>query len=569
MLQELRVRNYALLDNVQVHFKEGMTALTGETGAGKSLLVGALGLILGEKTNLHSIRYGADEAEVIGVVKIQKQENLRTLLKENDIFLDEDILELRRVVRVKGSSAIYANGVRITRDQLAAITSLIFDMHGQHEHQSLYSQENQRILLDRSAGITEKVHAFAQEFILLKHKKEELRLLEEKLIQMEEERVYRERSLVEIEQLNPSQEDKEQLLELSVQLEDSERIQELLGQFQHSVRGNSGLILKLKDASNTLRFLSDINSKTLKDRLEGAILEIEDISDSFVEVQEQFMRSPQELERIQTRLMEYQRLEKKYGAGNLIGLLKYYRNAQETHLVLQQSDEAQETLRKYIKELEQKLRLEAQNISKQRESAATVLETQVHPLLVELSLPNAQFKVEVSARKNRAGERVIGSTGVDEVRFLFSANVGEPLKPLKDVASGGEISRVLLILKSVLAHQEEIDCLIFDEIDTGIGGQVALNVAKHLRVLSKNKQILCITHLASIAACAQSQLKIEKEVVDDHTRTIVREISSQLRVDEIARMLSGSLDVRALEHARLLLGFGAEEEYGKKECNQL
>ncbi|NIZ18502.1 DNA repair protein RecN [Entomospira culicis] len=553
MLQELRVKNYALLDQVSVIFEHGFTALTGETGAGKSLLVNALGLLLGEKSNTQFIRHGSEEAEVIGVVRLGDHPMVRALLSDLDIDVGDDCLELRRVVRVKGNSSIYANGARITREQLQEISALLFDMHGQHEHQSLYNQENQRLLLDRVAKIQEDVQLFSQQFTLLRTKKEQLKLMREQAETDLADRIYREKAYEEIGELKPSQEEKDELLARANQLENRERIQQTLQRFHAMMRGNSGLILGLKEARHLLKHLEDSESRELEKRLEGAILEVEDVSDSFSLLQDTLMGSPDELDRVQAKLMEYQRLEKKYGSGHLAGLLKYYQDIEIELGEQNNAEHLQVELESEIEALEQELRQKTLVITQQRESSARYLEEEMEKLLGEVSLPHARLVVSVAPRKNRAGDRVIGSTGADEVAFLFSANAGEPLKPLKEVASGGESSRILLILKSVLASQEEVDCLIFDEIDTGIGGEVAVQVAKHMRRLAQKKQVICITHLASIAAAAQSQLKIEKEVVDDHTRTNIHTMTHEQRVEEIARMLSGNTGDHALEHARSLL----------------
>jgi DNA repair protein RecN (Recombination protein N) len=568
MLQELRVKNYALLDNVAVKFCAGFSALTGETGAGKSLLVGSLGLLLGEKSQPQSIRYGAEEAEVVGVVRLGLHQQLRLLLREFDISLDDDTLELRRVVRQKGSSSIYANGVRISREQLQSISALLFDLHGQHEHQSLYNQENQRILLDRAARLGDTVQNFGLEFQQLKRKKEQLKELIASQATLEQERRYLEKALQEIEALKPDAHQKAQMVARTSQLENSERLQEKMANAHKIIRVNGPLVLQLKEANTHLKMLSDERSMELRRRLEVATLEIIDIAESLVGMQERLIASPYELEQLQDRLMEYQRLEKKYGSSQLEGLLTFSVTAKERLEVMDVQSNEEEILRLEVQELEQKIRSMAQGISQQRSACASTLEEQIKPLLQELSLPHARLCIEVEARKNSAGERSIGLTGSDVVRFLFSANAGEPLKPLKEVASGGESSRILLILKSLLAHQEEVDCLIFDEIDTGIGGEVARKVAHHMYKLSASKQIICITHLASIAAMAQSQLKIEKQTVDNKTSTTITEIAKEKRVEEIARMLSGSMDELALEHARSLIGPHEEEYNGKEKHHQ-
>ncbi|NIZ40503.1 DNA repair protein RecN [Entomospira entomophila] len=567
MLQELRVKNYALLDNVKVVFRDGFTVLTGETGAGKSLIVGALGLLLGEKSSVSSIRHGTEELEVVGIIQVRSSSvMMRSLLTEYDILLDDDILELRRVVRLKGTSSIYANGVRITREQLQQLARYIFDLHGQHEHQSLYNKENQRIILDKVAQITDDVRHFSQQFMLLKQERETLVSLQREAQSLRDEENFLQQAQEEIEALQPSEVDKEELLLRVKQLEDRERTQDVLQHFLDSIRRNSGILMQLKELRSSLQILTDGESQNLLERFDGSILEIDDISESFLDLKERIIGTSEEIDQAHRRLMEYQRLEKKYGSGTLIGLMRFYRDIEDKIASIENGEEQQVLCQKRIETLELTLRQDAKSISQARHTTAGVIEAKISKMLADLSLNRALFKIRIEPRTNTSGSRTIGASGVDDVEFLFSANAGEPLKPLKEIASGGEISRILLTLKSVLAEQEEVQCLIFDEIDTGIGGEVAIQVAKHIQELSRHKQVICITHLASIAARAKSQLKLEKQVVDNHTKTLVQEIVGQQRIEEIARMLSGSTDISAIEHAKSLLELG--EDHGKKEYHE-
>ncbi len=553
MLQELRVKNYALLDNIEVNFSERFTALTGETGAGKSLLVGALGLLLGQKASSDFIRAGCDEAEVSGVIKLMALSEAEGWLLARDIPLEDDILVLRRLVKINGRSPIYANSVPITREDLAELSALLFDMHGQHEHQSLYVKENQRVLLDSAAGLDEVVAQFSLKYLAWKEKREELEALKVAKAEALQEQEYLVFATEEIAEVRPTLLEKEQLLMKSKRLEGSERLVQSLDKFWQVMRGNSGAIAQVKAAMSVLKPIAPEAGEVLMTRFEGAALELEDVTESLLRLREGLDFSANDLEELSGRLSIIQRLEKKYGAGSIEGLMLFEERSLEKLATIDASESEERALSTQIAAMEKALFSQARELSLQRQACSAALEGEVSTLLADLSMPNAQFSVRIKERKNAQGQKVISINGVDDVEFMFSANKGEVLRPLKMVASGGEASRILLVLKTVLAKQQGVACLIFDEIDTGVGGEAAVKVAQHLRKLALNKQVICITHLASIASCADLQLKIEKQSVGERTTTQVYSIEGEDRVREIARMLSGTMDESALSHARSLL----------------
>jgi DNA repair protein RecN (Recombination protein N) len=553
MLQELRVKNYALLDNVEVSFSEHFTALTGETGAGKSLLVGALGLLLGQKASGEFIRAGYDEAEVSGVVKLATQSEAESWLLARDIPLEDNILVLRRLVKANGRSPIYANSVPMTREDLAELSAMLFDMHGQHEHQSLYVKENQRILLDSAAGLDDVVVQFAHNYSAWKEKREELEALKVAKAEALQEQEHLIFATEEIAEVRPTLLEKEQLLIKSKRLEGSERLVQSLEKFWQVMRGNSGVIAQVKVAQSMLKPIAQEAGEVLMARFESVMLELEDTSETLLRLRDGLDFSVTELEEMSARLSAIQRLEKKYGAGSIEGLLLFEERALQKLATLDESENEERVLNKQIAQMEKALFSQARELSLRRQACSAALEAEVSTLLADLNMPNAQFSVRIKERRNAQGQKVISINGVDDVEFMFSANQGEALRPLKMVASGGEASRILLVLKTVLAKQQGVECLIFDEIDTGVGGEAAVKIAQHLRRLALNKQVICITHLASIASCADLQLKIEKQSVGQRTSTQVYAIEGEDRVREIARMLSGTMDESALSHARSLL----------------
>lgn len=553
MLQELRVKNYALLDNVEVNFSEHFTALTGETGAGKSLLVGALGLLLGQKASGEFIRSGCDEAEVSGVVKLASGSEAEGWLLARDIPLEDNLLVLRRLVKSNGRSPIYANSVPMTREDLAELSALLFDMHGQHEHQSLYVKENQRVLLDSAAGLDAVVATFTQNYLAWKEKREELEALKTakaEALQEQEQLIF---ATEEIAEVRTTLLEKEQLLAKTRRLGGSERLVQSLDKFWQTMRGNSGAIAQVRVAQSVLKPIAAEAGEVLMARFESVLLELEDVTETLLRLRDGLDFSENELEAMNGRLSAIQRLEKKYGSGSIEGLMLFEEQALQKLATIDESESEERALSVQIATMEKTLFSQARELSLRRQACSAALEAEVSTLLADLNMPNAQFSVRIKERKNTQGQKVISINGVDDVEFMFSANQGEALRPLKMVASGGEASRILLVLKTVLAKQQGVECLIFDEIDTGVGGEAAVKIAQHLRRLALNKQVICITHLASIASCADLQLKIEKQSVGQRTSTEVYAIEGEDRVREIARMLSGTMDESALSHARSLL----------------
>lgn len=552
MLQELRVKNYALLDNVQAPFEKGFNALTGETGAGKSLLAGALGLLLGQKANASLIREGCDEAEISGVLQLAPDSEAALWLKKRDIFLDEGALAVRRIIKSSGRSSIYLQSAPVTREELAELAALLFDMHGQHEHQSLYNRDNQRKILDKAAGAAALAAEYGKLFAQLKEEREALERLRQKKSKAIEEQAYLQFALDEIDETAPSLEAKQDLSQKLKQLESKERLNQSLERFRQLTTGQDGAVAKLKEAKAALKTLADLLSETDIARYESALLELEDVCDVLTGLRDGMSFSEADLEEMSRRLSAMQRLEKKHG-GTMESLLKFADEARAKLALAEDGAEEERALNAQLEAGEARLRLLARQLSEKRKARAALLEKEAEACLKNLNMPNSRFAVQITEKMTPDGQKAISQTGMDNIEFLFSSNVGEPLKPLKAIASGGEASRVLLALKSAIADQDSIDCLIFDEIDTGIGGQAALSVARHMQKLARSKQILCITHLAAIAAHADCQLKIEKKTHGMRTITQVEPISKEERAKEIARMLSGRADESALAHACALL----------------
>lgn len=552
MLKEIRVKDYAILGDVSVQFAHGLHVFTGETGAGKSLLAGALGLLLGQKANDNVISQGAKEAHIFGLIEVHPLSQAASWLSDHEIDLDNGEILVQRIVKAQGRSNAYLQSHPVSAQDLSEFMAMLFDMHGQHENQSLYYKENQRKILDASAGLQKDVARCQELFYQLKGQHEELKNWQENHNKLLEEQDYLDYSLQEIDDVKMQLNEREQLQAKLKSLESSEKINRGLQGFADLMSSSGGVLQKLKEAKTALINVSHLLKEEDIARFNSSMIELEDVSEVFISMKDSLSYSSEELESLNARLLILQRLEKKYG-GSSEAVFRFADQARERLGRIEMGEEEKERLQAACAHTEQQLHALAKEISQKRHQHAQELQVQVQQVLHELSMPSAHFEIQVAERKRSDGKRALGTTGIDDIEFLFAANLGQPLKPLKSIASGGEASRVLLALKSVLALADEIGTLIFDEIDTGVGGNAALSVAKHMQKLAKSKQVLCITHLAVIAAHADEQICLKKKELDGNTITEVLPINDEDRIREIARMLSGTQDEIALQHAQTLL----------------
>ncbi|HUZ18494.1 MAG TPA: DNA repair protein RecN [Spirochaetia bacterium] len=556
MLEEIVVQNYALIDRITVHFGKGLNVLTGETGAGKSILIGALSLLFGAKGEADAVRTGAEEAVVSGVVRADANGEALSWLKLHDIAPEEGTVIIRRVLKRAGRGSLFIQSTPVTRQDLEELTSFLFDMHGQHEHQSLLNRENQRLLLDRYGGTEERAGELASMFAAVTALKRRY----EKLVSSERSQL-REMDLLsfainEIDGAALREGEEEELETERTILSQYEKMYTLLDTIHEKTADSKGGSLSLlRDARTAMDGIVVINPElsNLAKRLEDAFFEIEDVSEEVRRYQLSVQFSPDRLEEAESRLALIHRLEKKYG-GTVREVLAYAAESKEQLASVENWQEDKSRLETEIAAGEKRLLAAAEALSKLRKSAAEGLTKLVSEKLLALGMPKARYVVDVSPRTNENGKVACGSSGIDQIEFMISPNTGEPLKPLRAIASGGELSRIMLAIKSVISETDHIGSLIFDEIDTGIGGEVGVAVGEHLRGLSEHKQVLCITHLASIAVCADNHIKVEKYVKGERTYTGVQQVTGPERVREVARMLAGdSADDVSLQHAEDLL----------------
>ncbi len=562
MLEELVVQNYALIDRLQVRFSPGLNILTGETGAGKSILIGALGLILGMKADTEAIRAGTEEIDVSGIVKLDNNPDVQIWMEEKGIAAENNSIIIRRVVKKNGKGTIYVQSTPFTLTALRELTGMLFDLHGQHEHQSLLSPENHRRLLDHYGNITAEVTAFSALYTrLLKVREEHAALIAE-----QRERVRKvellEYAIQEIEEAKLKVGEEEQLRQEQNLLANHERLIHLVEEvYGATAESRGGALSNLRQARGLLAEIVKIDSH-LNDssrQLENVFFELEDFVENLGRYKGSINFDPARLEKIEERLDLIKRLEKKYG-GTIEEVLAYLEESRRALEGIQNSDATQKKLEEQISGLEKELRQRATNITHLRKQAAGGLQEKIVGELKQLGMPKVRFQVQIKDRTSDSGKVLYAGTGKDKVEFLISPNLGEPFKKLVQIASGGELSRIMLAIKSVLAESDQINSLIFDEVDAGIGGEVAITVGERLKRLAKSKQVLCITHLATIAVQADNHIKVEKITQADRTVTRVSPVTGAERQEEIARMLAGDrTGDTSLKHAQELL-----QKYGSR-----
>lgn len=543
MLKELRIKNLAIIDDLRVRFESGLNVLTGETGAGKSIIVDSLGLALGSRAQSDLIRSGEKEAVVQAYFEIEGVNELPGI----GIDISEELI-LRRSISATGKSRAYINDTMASLQSLAEIGKSLVDIHGQHEHQSLLSVDRHSLLLDSFGNLEDerkKVGSFYKEVQVLKKEEADLK-------QKVKERAHRldllRFQINEIDTASLKPGEKESLTEERTILSNLSRLNELTEAAYSMIYGSEGscierlssVIAKVREMSTIDHSVSDI----LK-MLESTLPLIEDAAISLRGYKDRYDLEPERLSEIEERLELIKKLEKKYGEG-IETILRYRDEAEKELKSLELTDERLDSIEAELKGKEEMILTAALSLSEKRKIVAKKIEALVKNELKELAFSNAEFLIDIR-------QEDLSPNGLDKVEFLFSANPGEPPRPLAKIASGGELSRVMLALKTILADFDSVPVLIFDEVDAGIGGRTAESVAKRLKTISNKHQVLCTTHLPQIASKGDAHLKIEKGRRNERVYVEVKELKGRERLNEIARMLSGKITEVSLRHAKELI----------------
>ncbi|BDC93719.1 DNA repair protein RecN [Treponema bryantii] len=573
MLEDLTIKDFALIDSDYLEFTKGFTVLSGETGAGKSILIGALSFLLGGKADVQQIRVGKKEASVSGTFLLPTGLPVRTEYTDEDeprnalewlsfhgIEIENDRVLLRRIIRDTGKNGAWINDTPVTRSDLTQFSSFLVDIHGQHEHQSLMKVTEHRKYLDARAGITSDVEAFTAKYAVLVAKRKQLaqyNLSDSERLRKLDMMSFAVKEISEAK-LKPGEdtaleEEQARLSSYEKIYSDADSINQLLDGDENSVLG---LLKRIRRDSMHITEL-DKSLSSLDERVEAAFYELSDIAGEFSSYKNKLVYDPSRLQTVEERLSLIYNLKKKYASSvnaPLSEVISYFEEAQKYIEENGDGNNKKDALTAEIKVLEKEILTQAEKLSNARKSTASVLNSEVDEILSKLGMKGTSFTVQINQKAGSDVEQLCGPYGKDDIEFLISANPGNPPLPLAKIASGGELSRVMLALKTIFAQTDNVETLVFDEIDTGIGGEVAVAVGAHIKNLAKNKQIFCITHLASIAVYADNQIKIEKSVSGEITSSNVYPVEGEARVAEIARMLSGDSDTsQSLEHARSLL----------------
>lgn len=564
MIEDLSIKNFALIEDINISFGKGLNVLTGETGAGKSIIVGATGLILGERAQTDLIRKGAKICEVSGIIRADQDNRYKKKIMDKGVeFEDDNTFLLKREVNMDGRNRCFVNRNIVTLSMLLEIGESLMDIHGQHEHQMLLRQVVQREVLDNYGNLDKEVDAFQgiyQEYQSKKAKYDELIASQAQRQQKIELYKYQ---IQEIKNARLKESEEGELEKELRILANAEKLYGLAGkaygllyESDNSVVGALGQIKR--DIGAMVKIDPGIE-KISKD-MEDSIFRLEDIADQIRVYLDKINFEPDRLEEIQSRYEFINSLKRKYGL-ELKGILEYLKQIEEELDSLKIIVEGKDDLGAELEKLEGNLRERANNLSKKRGEVARRLEREVEKELKGLGFERIRFCIKCSKKLDKDGKPVIGTAGMDEIEFLIAPNIGEDLKPLKSCASGGEMARIMLGLKTVLARSDEVSTLIFDEIDAGISGGMGTIVGEKLLKLSKNHQVICITHLSQIACFAHNHFKVDKKLEGRRTKTIIKRLSDRERIDEIARMLGGHRPTEiTLKHAKELLNRGVNKK---------
>ncbi len=543
MIESLSVSNYVLIDNLDLEFSSGLNTITGETGSGKSIILGALSLLLGAKGDRECIRKGKDRAEISGVFYTESGK-VKEWLKERDISFDDNTLIIRRVIKAEGRNLYSINGTPLSIKEGEEIGELLVDFSSQHAHHSLMKKDVQRNLLDDFSSSGGLLDEYRKSYTSFLKAKEKLSDMENTLAQSREEEDYMSYCLKEIESASLKEGEEEELKDKLKILSSSEFLKETI---EGTVSDISNASSKISSALSSLEKASrkDESLTPLYTRLESSSIEIDDILETLTHYSTSLSFSEGDIEEINGRLSVIQRVKRRYGQS-VENALKTAEEYREKLNFLSDSTYSLGELKKDKDKYEKETRQLALKLTKKRKEGALLFGEKIEKTLKKLGMENASFKIEVSK-----GE--LSSSGEDNIEYLIAPNKGEKMAPIQSIASGGELSRIMLAVKAQSDSLGAVDTFLFDEIDSGLGGVVASFVADELKALSRKSQVITITHLPQIASRADTHFLVKKETVDDRTISRIEKVTGENREKEIARLLSGDTSAISLEHARELL----------------
>ena len=551
MLRSLYIQNYALIEKLDIDFEPGFSVITGETGAGKSIILGAIGLLLGQRADVRSIRTGATKCVIEAHFDVSRYSNLRPFFADNGLDYDDECI-LRRELYASGKSRAFINDSPAQLTQMKELGEQLIDVHSQHQNLLINTEGFQLNVLDLLAHDDATLAAYQSVYKQWKQAQGDLDKLVEKIARDKADEDYIRFQWQQLDEarLTPGeQEELEQETELLSHAEDIKA-----GLYQASQRFNddeNGLLSGLKECCNTMQNLQNVYppAEEWANRLESSYIELKDIADEIADNEERVEFNPARLAEANERLNLIYTLQQKHRVDTVDELIAL-RDEYATRLTaISSSDEELETLRQRCEELQEQVRRQASCLTQARQAAAQEVERQMASRLIPLGMPNVRFTVDMGERKEP------GPHGSDTVSFLFSANKNGTMQNISSVASGGEIARVMLSVKAMIAGAVKLPTIVFDEIDTGVSGEIASRMADIMQEMAENeRQVISITHLPQIASRGRTHYKVYKQDNETETNSHIRRLTDEERVEEIAHMLSGAtLTEAALNNARTLL----------------
>ncbi len=565
MISRLRAQHFAIIDSLDLQFPNGFIAITGETGAGKSILFDAISLCLGGRASTDLIRHGEDKATLELELKLRSEQLTRItpILEEEDIDLDET-LSIKRIIATNGRHRIYLNGQRVTLNVLTTISKGLVDIIGQHASHALLSTDSHIEILDNFAGISKDTFLLSSKVDQLRGLQREVHELndQEEVRQLKMSRVQTQLDDIEMAQIEVGED--ERLAREIDRLLNAETLREHTQEVAHRLSGGDGSVVdQLTSALQTLQRVAELDDQfeEMLDLLAKSKIELDEMARDVSRISDSVTVSPEELEIMQERLHLIERLKRTHG-GDVESVIRARDQLQieMDTLVGQQSRIGQAT--KEMEVLAEECMLQSRRLSLVRQEAANRMASLVESELSQLGMPHCRFRVNFVHRNaeglvNSVEEATIDSitrTGLDAVEYVISPNPGEGFQPMAKIASGGELSRILLSLKVALIQSDPVGSYIFDEVDTGIGGGVAQTVGQKLQQVGEGRQVLCISHLPQVISCAHHHLHVRKQVIDNRTSSATRYLNFTERSDEVARMLGGiEITERTREHAMEML----------------
>jgi DNA repair protein RecN (Recombination protein N) len=562
MLLDLRIKNFVIIDSLTVSFNQGLNILSGETGAGKSILIDALSGVLGEKMSVDMIRTGFDRASLEAVFEISALTGLKKILEESGIENEDDTLIIHRELFANGKGRCYANSVQIPIAKLKEISENLIDIHGQNEHQNIINTARHRELLDSFGTLNSEVTAVKsmhEKLTSIRNKINSFQIDEREKARRIEFNTF---SVNEIESASLKIGEDEELKAESNLLSNSEKVFTEINNTAELITGDTGVLRNLKKAEMSLSKISDIdpNISSILDTIRESLYSLEDSTSILHDYKNSVDFSPERVNQVEERLTLIQALKKKYG-DTIQEILQYAEKARNELETINSSEEELEQLKDQEKKTVKEAKELALDLSDKRKAAAQKLEELVIKELNDLGMNGTIFKISITREVSADGDIDTGDKkynlyphGLDRIEFMLSANEGEDLKQLRKVASGGEMSRIMLALKNVIQSADIVDTLIFDEVDAGISGKTAEIVGRKLKNLSKRRQVLLITHLPQIAAMSDSHYLVQKGKNDGRVTTVIKNLSEKEKIREVARMLAGAeiTDI-SIKHAEELI----------------